>query len=194
MTGTKTDGTFIAIADLSSAYSFIFFNNLNYAMKFAGKQLNIPEWKMKTFEKMAEMVLSNSYVEVADGFYRLGNCLPMGLGLSGEALDLVCLVIEISMHGKITFPELLRCSEENEGWGLKDESSLMKSVIQYFRYRDDTFTYGKIDEENGIKKIIYGLGNSFLSTLDINMDLTHLWEATCTVYSIRKCLAKDLLL
>ena len=173
MKGTDTKGTFMAIADLSSAYSFIFLDNLQYAMRFAGRELEIPEWKMQMFERMAMMVLTNSYVETSEGYYKLGKCLPMGLGLSGEALDLVCLVIEIGMHGKVTLPELSRCSEEIDGWGLNDESKMMDSVIQYYRYRDDTFTYGEIDGGIGLRRTIYALGNSFLSTLDITVDLTH---------------------
>jgi hypothetical protein len=76
MKGTDTKGTFMAIADLSSAYSFIFLGNLQYAMRFAGRELEIPEWKKLMFERMAMMVLTNSYVETAEGYYKLGKCLP----------------------------------------------------------------------------------------------------------------------
>ena len=169
----ETKKTFMAVADLSSAYSYIFVENLKFALNFAARELKIPDWKRSLFEKIAVMILNNSFVETSGGFYKLGTCLPMGLGMSGEALDLVCLVSEIGMHGKITFPELSRCSEVIEGWEIKNESCMMDSVISYFRYRDDTFTYGEVDGDKSIKKTIHSLGSSFLSTLDLNVELSH---------------------
>ena len=173
MRNDSTRKTYMAVADLSSAYSYIYVENLKYAMVFAGRELNIPDWKRSLFEEMATMVLNNSFVETSGGFYKLGTCLPMGLGMSGEALDLVCLVIEVGMHGKVVFPELSRCSEEIDGWDISDESKMMDSVIRYFRYRDDTFTYGLVDGDRSIKETIYSLGSSFLAPLDLSVDLTH---------------------
>ena len=170
---SNTEGTCMAIADLASAYSYIFVGNLKYALKFAARVLGIPEWKDQMFQEMSTLILENSYVETSGGIFKLGPCLPMGLGMSGESLDLVCLVSEIGLFGKEVPPELSRCSELYPEWGIADESKLMKSVIKYFRYRDDTFTLAMVNGERTLKETILALGSAFLTTLDVNFNLTH---------------------
>ena len=166
-------GTYLAISDLSSAYSYIYLENLKYAINMASRELEIPSWKTRMFIKMAELVLENSFVQTSGGIYKLGSCLPMGLGMSGESLDLVCLVCEINLFGKVIAPELSRCSEKYPDWVLEDEGKLMEAVIQYFRYRDDTFTYAKAKAERDLTKTVYALGSGFLSTLDLNVNISH---------------------
>ena len=173
LNGERNNGTFMAIADLASAYTFIYVENLKFAMRFAARELDIPEWKDEMFQKMAGLILENSYVETSGGIYKLSSCLPMGLGVSGEALDLVCLVSEIGLFGKIIPPELSRCSELYPDWRIQDEANLMASVKNYFRYRDDTFTYAEVNGKKTIQMTIMALGSAFLSTLDINVDLSH---------------------
>jgi hypothetical protein len=46
----STRGKYYAVADLSSAYTFIFLKNLLVAMNHLGKELEIPDWKMTMFE------------------------------------------------------------------------------------------------------------------------------------------------
>ena len=170
----KTEGTFIAIADLSSAYTYIFVGNLKYAMKYAARVLGITECKDKMFQEMASLILENSYVETSGGIHKLGPCLPMGLGISGEAMDLVNLVSELGLFGKEAPSELSKCSQIFPEWGISDETKLMKSVIKYFRYRDDTFTFANLNGERTPKETIMALGSAFLTSLDMNFNLSHL--------------------
>ena len=182
----KTEGTFMAIADLASAYSFIFVGNLKYALKFAARALGIPEWKDQLFQEMASLILENSYVETSGGIFKLGPCLPMGLGMSGESLDLVCLVSEIGLFGKEVPAELSRCSELYSEWGIEDETKLMDSVIKYFRYRDDTFTLALVNGERTPKETIMALGSAFLTTLDVSFNLTHFVGSYLDCYFYKK--------
>ena len=183
---SNTEGTCMAIADLASAYSYIFVGNLKYALKFAARVLGIPEWKDQMFQEMSTLILENSYVETSGGIFKLGPCLPMGLGMSGESLDLVCLVSEIGLFGKEVPPELSRCSELYPEWGIADESKLMKSVIKYFRYRDDTFTLAMVNGERTLKETILALGSAFLTTLDVNFNLTHFVGSYLDCYFYKK--------
>ena len=183
---TKTEGTYMAIADLASAYSYIFVGNLKYALKFAARTLGIPEWKDQMFQEMATLILENSYVETSGGIFKLGPCLPMGLGMSGESLDLVCLVSEIGLFGKEVPAELSRCSELYPEWGIVDESKLMESVIKYFRYRDDTFTLALVNGERTPKETIMALGSAFLTTLDVSFNITHFVGSYLDCYFYKK--------
>ena len=169
----NNSGTFFAIADLSSAYSFVFLENLLFAMGFAARELEIPKWKNELFINIAKLVLNNSFVQTSGGFYKLSSCLPMGLNCSGECLDLVCLVSELAFKGKIIFPEFSPCSERHDKWTILDEGRISSMIIKYLRYRDDTFTYGNAENQEGVKDLIHGLGSAFLTTLDINVNLSH---------------------
>ena len=165
--------TVLAIADLSSAYSYVYLDNLVYAMKFAARELEISAWKTEMFEEMARLVLNNSYVTSSCGIYKLASCLPMGLGCSGECLDLVCLVCEISFLGKQVFPEFSPCSELDPFWNIKNEARMANSIYKYWRYRDDTFSYIRTELEDKPIDTIHALGSIFLTTLDVNVNLSH---------------------
>ena len=181
----NNSGTFFAIADLSSAYSYIFLDNLLYAMDFAARDQEIPKWKSNLFKEIAILVLNNSFVQTSVGYYKFSNSLPMGLNCSGECLDLVCLVSEISFRGKVLFPEFSPCSERNENWTILDEGKMSTKIIKYLRYRDDTFTYGWGESADTVKNIIHSLGSAFLSTLDINVNLTHYVSSFLDCYFIK---------
>ena len=178
--------SYFAIADLSSAYSFVFLDNLVYAMKFAARELEIPEWKSEMFLAMAKLVLRNSYVTSSCGIYKLATCLPMGLGCSGECLDLVCLVCELSFLGKVIFPEFSPCSELDPSWNIGNESRIANSIYKYWRYRDDTFTYARSELEDKPADTINAIGSAFLSTLDVNVNLSHFVGSFLDCYFFKK--------
>ena len=175
MNKENTSGTYFAISDLSSAYSYIYLENLQYSVKFAAREVGIPDWKTTMYNRMIEMVLGNSFVQTSVGIYKLSmsSCLPMGLGMSGEALDLVCMTAEVNLFGKVIAPEFSRCSELEPFWEISDEAKLMESVKKYLRYRDDTFTYGSLSEEGNLRRTVNALGSAFLTTLDLNVNLSH---------------------
>ena len=166
-------GTVFAVADLSSAYSYIYLDNLLFAMNFAVRDLRIPEWKSELFATMAKLVLNNSYVKSSGGVFKLSNSLPMGLSCSGECLDLVCLVFELSFRGKILFPEFSPCSELQTVWSIVDEKKISSRIKKYFRYRDDTFSVISASCKEDASGAVHAIGSAFLSTLDINVNLSH---------------------
>ena len=166
-------GTIFAVADLSSAYSYIYLDNLLYALEFSARNLGIPEWKSKLFASMSKLVLNNSYVKTSCGVFKLSSSLPMGLSCSGECLDLVCLVHELSFRGKIVFPEFSPCSELKTSWSFKEEEMISSRIKKYFRYRDDTFSVISERKKDDASGAIHAIGSAFLSTLAINVNLSH---------------------
>ena len=163
---------YFVIADLSSAYTFIFLENLLVAMKYIGENLEIPTWKRETFDEIARIVFQNSYLETSEGIFLLGTCLPMGLNCSGEAMDVVLLMAELVFLGKI----------EGNLDKFKDQFDEFKPVVEenrslfvsYKRYRDDTFSILKQKEDSSVKNVLEVLGKAFLPSLQINMEISSL--------------------
>lgn len=161
------NGMYFAIADLSSAYTYVFLKNLLVAMKFLGEKLGIPEWKSKLFLKIAELVFNNSFLETTKGVYKLNTCLPMGLCCSGESLDIVLMVCELVFLGKVNASEIEGFEQQFEKEKNKPESSLF---TKYRRYRDDTCSVLKMNNEKDIKNSMTILGEAFLPELNMNID------------------------
>ena len=162
---------YFAIADLSSAYTFIYLENLMIAMNFLGGQLGIPEWKIRFQEKVATIVLNNSIIETTEGLFKMGNCLPMGLCTSGECMDVVLLLSELVLLGKIkaeNIPGYLQQYGENKPESMMENTAF----LTYKRYRDDTFSCLSREEDKSFIDPLNLLGRTFLPTLDINIELT----------------------
>ena len=161
---------FFSIADLSSAYTFIFLNNLKVAIGFLGEKLGVPEWKNKLFIKISDLVFNNSYLETTTGVYKLNTCLPMGLNCSGESMDIVLLVCELVFLGKVEASEIPGFLEQ---FTVKDHATSPDSTsfLKYRRYRDDTFSVIEIKTQD-VEKNLCQLGEVFLPALDINIQAT----------------------
>ena len=160
------------IADLSSAYSFIFLENLLVAMNFLGKQLEIPEWKIKFQEGIASLVLNNSLIETTEGIFKLNSCLPMGLCTSGECMDVVLLLAELVFLSKINAENIIGFTEqygEITPGNLSEEDS---SFLTYRRYRDDTFSCISLKDIKSPEGPINLLGKAFIPSLDFNIELS----------------------
>ena len=167
----KRERKFMAIADLSSAYTYIFLSNLRIAIRFLGEQLGIPDWKNKMFIRIADLVFNNSYMETTTGIFKLNTCLPMGLNCSGESLDVVLLVCELVFLGKVEAAEIPGFLEQfpiREQPKNPDSSAFTK----YRRYRDDTFSVIKNENQNEIEKNLKELGEVFLPALVMNIEAT----------------------
>ena len=163
---------YFLVADLSSAYTFIYLNNLIVSMNFLGQTNGVPQWKVEMFEKIATLVLSNSFLETTKGIYRLNTCLPMGLCASGECLDVVLLVAELVFLGKVGAGEVPGFMEQYSDYKLQDSTRSRTFFLEYKRYRDDTFSMVKHEEEENPRLNIETLGNVFLPSLDINVQMT----------------------
>ena len=161
------NGMYFAIADLSSAYTYVFLENLKVAMRFLGQKLGVPSWKNKMFIEIAELVFNNSFLETTKGVYKLSTCLPMGLCCSGESLDIVLLVCELVFLGKEKSNEIEGFEEQFNKEKNTPESSLF---TKYKRYRDDTCSVLKMNKKDDIKNCLKVLGEVFLPELDINIE------------------------
>ena len=163
---------YFVVADLSSAYTFIFLENLLIAMKYIGEDLDIPVWKREAFEEIANLVFQNSYLETSEGIFLLGTCLPMGLNCSGEAMDVVLLMAELVFLGKMEI-NLIEFEHQYEEYKHVEEKS-RSLFFSYKRYRDDTFSVVKQKEDSSIKTVLEILGKAFLPSLQINMEISSL--------------------
>ena len=167
----SNNGKYFVVADLSSAYTYIFLENLLIAMKNIGAELDIPVWKKNMFENIAELVLGNSFLQTSAGVFLLGTCLPMGLNASGEAMDLVLLMSELVALGKIKH-DLTEFEEQYEEYkGLKFENKC--SLLSYRSFRDDTFSVFEKESEKSVKDALETLGSTFLPALTINMEISY---------------------
>ena len=162
---------YFAIADLSSAYTYVYLENLIVAMKYFGKVLGIPTWKVKLFEKMATLVFTNSFLETTKGVYKLNTCLPMGLCCSGECMDIVLLLCEMVFLGKAKAEDAEGFVEQYGNYKLLSHREPGASFLKYKRYRDDTFSCIRY-ETGAPKRDIENLGSTFLPSLDINVELS----------------------
>ena len=168
---TIAKAKYFAVADLSSAYTFIYLNNLLIAMNFLGRQVEIPEWKIKFQEEVATLVLNNSIIETTDGVFKMSNCLPMGLCTSGECMDVVLLLSELVLLGKFRAENIPGYLDQYGD--IKPESmDNISSFLTYKRYRDDTFSCLLYEEDKSPADPLMLLGKTFLPTLDINIELT----------------------
>ena len=161
------EGMYFAIADLSSAYTYVFLNNLKVAMRFLGDKLGIPDWKNKLFIKIAELVFNNSFLETTKGVYKLNTCLPMGMCCSGESLDIVLLVCELVFLGKVKASDIEGFEQQ---FGVEKNTPESISFMKYRRYRDDTCSVLKMKENGDIKESMKVLGEVFLPELDMNVE------------------------
>ena len=169
---TNKSSNFFAVADLSSAYTFVYLNNLLVAMRFLGERLMIPSWKRKLFEQMAKLVFENSYLESSAGVFHLNTSLPMGLCTSGECLDIVLLVAELVFLGKVSGEEVPGFLDQYDEYKKPKDNVIEETFISYKRYRDDTFTIVKHSKESSVRNAVEVLGHSFLPSLDINIEMT----------------------
>ena len=163
---------FFSVADLSSAYTYVYLENLLVAMNYLGERLMVPSWKRNLFEQISKLVLENSYLESSAGVFHLNTSLPMGLNTSGECLDIVLLVAELVFMGKVGGEEIPGFLEQYSEYKKPREKVIENSFISYKRYRDDTFTVVKHTKETSPKEAIEILGHSFLPSLDINIELS----------------------
>ena len=164
-------GRYFVVADLSSAYTYIFLKNLLVAMKYIGKDLEIPEWKRELFRDIAKLVLENSFLQTSGGVFHLGTCLPMGLNLSGEAMDIVLLMSELVTLGKLknNLSEFEEQFDKYKGMKFGTESSL----LSYKRFRDDTFSVLEKKNSNSVREALETLGSTFLPALTLNMEISY---------------------
>ena len=164
--------TVFAVADLSSAYTYIYLENLLIAMEFLGRQVGIPQWKVNLFQKIAKIVLENSYIETSDGIFLLNSCLPMGLCCSGECMDLVLLLSELVFMGKISADEVPGFIGQYGEYRILKRKEIMKPFLFYKRYRDDTCSALVLEEGETLEEPFKTLGEAFLPTLDINIEVS----------------------
>ena len=163
---------YFAVADLSSAYTYVYLSNLKIAMKYLGNDLGIPQWKVELYERIAILVFTNSYLETTKGIFKLSTCLPMGLCCSGECMDLVLLLCELIFLGQIGAKEVPGFLDQFEKYNLLGQENPGSSFMKYRRYRDDTFSLIRHVEGRNPKEEISNLGAVFLPDLDINVQLT----------------------
>ena len=163
---------YFAVADLSSAYTYVYLSNLKIAMKYLGKDLGIPQWKVELYERIAILVFTNSYLETTKGIFKLSTCLPMGLCCSGECMDIVLFLCEAIFLGKIEAKEVPGFLDQFEKYNLLVQENPGSSFMKYKRYRDDTFSLIRHVEGRNPKEEISNLGAVFLPDLDINVELT----------------------
>ena len=169
----KDEGmTTFAVADLSSAYTFIYLKNLLIAMQFLGKKVGIPQWKNELFQKIAKLVLENSFIQTTEGIFSMGTCLPMGLCCSGECLDLVLLMSELVLMGKVEAEHVPGFISQYGDYKLERKQNKMPSFMSYKRYRDDTCSSLKIKKGDTPEEAIKALGEAFIPSLDINIEVT----------------------
>ena len=171
-------GLFI-VADLSSAYSYVYLEDLVYAMNKIAAINHVAEWKRKLFEDIATLVLQNWFVEAGTGIFKMGDCLPMGLCASGEGLDVVLLMYELVSYGQIEIIEDMKfvkqysnCLTENERHeGRIDSERRWAMFDRYWRYRDDIFSDVAV---NGcrLRDILDFIGCMFPPSLDMNFQLS----------------------
>ena len=167
----STRGKYFAVADLSSAYTFIFLKNLLVAMNYLGKELGIPDWKMTLFEEIAKLVFENSFLETTEGIFLLNTCLPMGLCVSGESMDVVLLLAELVFLGKINSKEIDGFEEQYKEKAKQENKEV--SFIGYKRYRDDTFSVFQHNPKETSRTGLEVLGKAFLPSLDLNIDVSY---------------------
>ena len=161
-----------AVADLSSAYTYIYLENLLIAMEYLGSKVGIPQWKIDLFQKIAKIVLENSYIETTDGIFLLNSCLPMGLCCSGECMDLVLLLSELVFMGKIKSECVPGFVAQYGEYKLLKRKDTMRSFLSYKRYRDDTWSALILKKGETLEDPMRTLGGAFIPTLDINIEVT----------------------
>ena len=182
--GLSAQGTLknvFAVADMTSAYSYVFLKDLLQALELVGLRVGIAEWKRKLAASAAQLVLTNSYVETSVGIYKLGECLPMGLNMSGGALDIVCLLCELVCIGEFEVEEVsgagLRYAKIVDGGELCNVKKLncerfLALFEKYWRYRDDTFSSILARDGTDLRNALDFIGCMFLSSLKIKIKLS----------------------
>ena len=177
----RNEAKIFTVADMSSAYSYVYLKDLIVAMELIGKKVGIPYWKRHLGLKVATLILKNSYVETSWGVYQLGECLPMGMGMSGEALDVVCLLSELVAEGQFELRDVPSVNGQykviiEDGFvdaeGRLNCELLNSSFDKYWRYRDDTLSKLELTEGVNMKHMMNYLGSIFLESLQMEMKLS----------------------
>ena len=82
-------------ADLKDAYTDCTLEHLKSCFLFLASVVDEPLWIQDLVVKLADLVLSNNFVETGCKFYLTGSMLPKGSSCSGEALDIIALAGEL---------------------------------------------------------------------------------------------------
>ena len=93
---------FFVSADMSSAYSNIFKEDVLSAITTATELLGVNDWRRDLALKLSELVLGSNFVECATGIYQLSECLPMGSSASQDCLNIVSVVHELRFYTGVT--------------------------------------------------------------------------------------------
>ena len=93
---------FFVSADMSSAYSNIFKEDVLKAITIATELLGVIDWRRDLALKLSELVLGSNYVECASGIYLLADCLPMGSSASQDGLNIVSVVHELKFYNGVS--------------------------------------------------------------------------------------------
>ena len=182
--------------DFESAYTNISKSDLNSSVVNLADGVKWCETNLKLVLKLISLLLDNNYVEICDGFYRLGGQLAMGCASSGEALDTVAIWSELSkleaVRGKdikVTvgdkFDVLIESSESRFSvWEFND---IEKSTIKLQkRFRDDGLNIVETCDVDVLSSVVKQLGNIYPSHLGNNATLTHLYASHLDCSFIRK--------
>ena len=140
---------FFVSADMSSAYSNIFKEDVHSAITIAAELLSVNDWRRDIALKLSELVLGSNFVECATGIFQLADCLPMGSSASQDCLNIVSVVHELNFYIGVTAKNEMKITVDKN---FKVDIELNKNITQvmylseneaenlkiFMRYIDDT--------------------------------------------------------
>ena len=131
----KSDPYYVFLsADLADAYTNCNLQQLKSSYLFLASLVGVEIWEQDLVVKLADLVLTNTYVQSGGKFYLLGSMLPIGASCSGEALDIIALSGEVMAFSSPPLDETSLSLVP----AYIDPNAPVIFCGSYSRYRDDT--------------------------------------------------------
>ena len=160
-------------ADLKDAYTNCTLEHLKSCFLFLASVIDEPLWRQDLVVKLADLVLSNNFVEAGCRFYLTGSMLPIGSSCSGEALDIIALAGELVY---IVNPPLSDASIALMPDYIKPYSAPSSDILKhhtYSRYRDDTMVIASgRDPVSILESIVHISGRIFPTSIPICLEIS----------------------
>ena len=159
------------VCDLSDAYTNCNLDDLIKAVHTLTVAVGptFPQWKTELIFSLANLVLSNSYVEAANSCWKCGTSLPMGSKCSGDALETICLAGEMTyLSSHINIPP----------------TTYFDIPFFYRRFRDDIFSIHCSTSSKIILDNLHAFSNIFHPRIPLQFKFTILTSSylDCTFF------------
>ena len=183
-------------ADMSSAYSNIYKQDVFRAITLLTKEIGAEYWKRDLVMKLTELVLSNNYIEASVGIFKLQECLPMGSSCSQDGLNVVGILHELELFEGISknvkvktyvndiFEVEIEVEETSDEKIDKLSDNEKLDLIDFMRYIDDTQAVISTKNYKITKELIMKMSKAYPDhiVLNVSLSLVYFCHLDCVGY------------